>query len=150
MFTIRTMHSSSSSEMQQKVILTGIVRSFCNIDLNTANTDGRRIDGHVQINLKKKFKELRSGKHGGQATSPHRLIHLLEYVTWKGLLTGIEKCDDTQLCMNHTFWCAAADTPCDDSGRSGKFAYVPVFSIRPRRSKSLHSFGHSPRRLPYV
>ncbi|GFX86813.1 hypothetical protein TNCV_3750861 [Trichonephila clavipes] len=47
-------------------------------------------------------------------------------------------------CMNHTICCGVAGTFCSNSGRRGKLVYVQVSSILPRRSKSLHSFGHAP------
>ncbi|GFV92725.1 hypothetical protein TNCV_1375751 [Trichonephila clavipes] len=93
---------------------------------------------------KKKSKGLRFGECGGQTTSPPRPIHLRRYIAWRWLRTGIEKCADALLCMNHTFWCVVACTSCSNSSRSWKFAYVPVSSTLPRHFKSPPSFGHYP------
>ncbi|GFV34258.1 hypothetical protein TNCV_991791 [Trichonephila clavipes] len=41
---------------------------------------------------KKKYKRLRSGKLGGQASGPPRSIHLPGYVAWRWLRTTTEKC----------------------------------------------------------
>ncbi|GFX86814.1 hypothetical protein TNCV_3750871 [Trichonephila clavipes] len=48
MFAIRTMHHSSTSEMQRQMVVTGIVRSFGRVGQSTADTDGRI--GRVETN----------------------------------------------------------------------------------------------------
>ncbi|GFW10198.1 hypothetical protein TNCV_1849151 [Trichonephila clavipes] len=86
------------------------------------------------VERKEKSKGLRSGEFGGQTGLP-RPVHLPEYVAWRWFAHRNQK----------IYWCEVTGIPFNNSGRSEKFVYVLDSSIRPRYSKSPHSFGHFPR-----